>query len=97
MTIHVDLTSNNTAFPPPGIAGCTCGPYWSVVPPPPCPYHSRAVPAALVPYSPYLTPKELADLYRRLADALDPQITITEGTSYIVLVDPNTTTTLSVP
>lgn len=25
--------------PPPG---CTCGPFWSVVPPPPCPFHSAA-------------------------------------------------------
>lgn len=47
--------------------GCTCGPYWSVVPPPPCPHHTFRVTHP----SP-ASPKELAALYRRLADALDP-------------------------
>lgn len=53
-------------FPSP-VTGCTCGPYWSVVPPPPCPHHTFKI----QPHAP-ATPKELAALYRRLADALDP-------------------------
>lgn len=62
--------------------GCICGPNWSVVPPPPCPYHSfqvGTVPAdnPMVPFSPHMTPKELAGLYRRLADALDPPVSTT--------------------
>lgn len=48
---------------------CICGTYWSKVPPPPCPVH-RA-PALTQPY-PMMSPKELADLYRRIADTLDP-------------------------
>lgn len=68
MTMHV-------VFPDYTPFGCTCGPYWSVTPPPPCPYHSAPVvhmATPLVPYSPNMSPKELAALYRRLADALDP-------------------------
>jgi hypothetical protein len=68
MTVHVDLS--------PTSLNCTCGPYWSVVPPPPCPYHSSRVEpykeAPLVPHSPHMSPVDLAALYRRLADALDP-------------------------
>jgi len=29
-------------FPVGDLPACTCGPYWSVVPPPPCPHHSSA-------------------------------------------------------
>jgi len=76
MTMHVDLLAHAPI-------GCTCGPYWSVVPPPPCPYHPVMHPAVgvvdlratpMVPYSPIMTPKELATLYRRLADVLDPPV-----------------------
>ena len=76
MTMHVEFPTN--------LPGCNCGPYWSVTPPPPCPYHSfqmgpaPAVP--LVPYSPNMSPKELASLYRRLADALDPPVVVTTNT-----------------
>jgi len=47
---------------------CTCGPYWSVVPPPPCPVHR--VPSLSQPTP--ISPKDLAAMYRRMADALDP-------------------------
>lgn len=71
MTMHVEFPNN--------LPGCNCGAYWSVVPPPPCPYHAfqmGPVPTApLVPYNPNLSPKDLAALYRRLADALDPPVT----------------------
>lgn len=76
MTMHVEFPTN--------LPGCNCGPYWSVTPPPPCPYHSfqmgptPAVP--LVPHSPHMTSKELASLYRRLADALDPPVVVTTNT-----------------
>lgn len=63
MTIHID-------FPPALLSpGCTCGPYWSVVPPPPCPLHSGVLQGSR---SPNMSPKDLAELYRRLADAIDP-------------------------
>ena len=79
MTMHVDM------FPNP--SGCTCGPFWSVLPPPPCPYHTgernyTEAPVGTahpVPYSPHMSPKELADLYRRLADALDPPVATTSN------------------
>jgi len=68
MTMHVQIP-----YTP---LGCNCGaPWWSVTPPPPCPYHSTPVehpPMGPVPYSPIMSPKELAAFYRRLADALDP-------------------------
>lgn len=78
MTMHVEFPND--------LPGCNCGPYWSVVPPPPCPYHSfqmGPVPGAapLVPYNPNMSPKDLAALYRRLADALDPPVVLTTNTT----------------
>ncbi len=65
-------TDVNIYWPDPS-TGCTCGPYWSVVAPPPCPYHTFNVhPLAPAQPSVAMTPKELAALYRRMADALDP-------------------------
>lgn len=61
---------------PDHVTGCTCGPYWSVVPPPPCPYHALRIGQGAFPHGPVTSPKELADAYRRLADALDPPVTV---------------------
>lgn len=72
--MHVEITF------PQGVQGCTCGPYWSVVPPPPCPHHSFHVGNARIaglPCKPIeMNAKDLAALYRRLADALDPPTTL---------------------
>lgn len=62
-------TDVNLYFPDPS-TGCTCGPYWSVVPPPPCPHHTFKIHQPISSSSKEL--KELAESYRRMADALDP-------------------------
>jgi hypothetical protein len=70
-------TEVNIYWPDPS-TGCTCGPYWSVVPPPPCPHHAFKV---YPPAPGEMTPKELAALYRRMADALDPPESIVPCTT----------------
>ena len=62
-------TDVNLYFPD-ASTGCTCGPYWSVVPPPPCPHHTFKIHQSISSSSKEL--KELAEMYRRMADALDP-------------------------
>ena len=65
--------------------GCTCGPWWGIIPPPPCPYHTRMIQPVYVPVIPVVVPvpmpvpaplpadmKELAQKYREMADAIDP-------------------------
>lgn len=58
---------------------CTCGPYWSVVPPPPCPVHSYSAPCchrpSIATYPLAIPGFDLADYakqLRELADAIDP-------------------------
>jgi len=42
---HVEAPGHYDGINPPSMEPhCTCGPYWSVVPPPPCPAHSVATP-----------------------------------------------------
>jgi len=54
---------------------CTCGPYWSVVPPPPCPVHSYIAPRYIPQTAAGATfdLKDTAETLRRLADMLDPK------------------------
>lgn len=63
------MTDVTIHLPDASATGCTCGPWWAVIPPSPCPHHSFKI----QPYTP-LSPKELAEAYRRMADAIDPPI-----------------------
>lgn len=57
--------------PPPG---CTCGPYWSVVPPGPCPHHSPQFrsPAYFAPLPPRLSDEDVDRIARRVYDLMRP-------------------------
>lgn len=75
------------------LPGCTCGPWWGIIPPGPCPYHTPVmrpvyVPVPVIPL-PYVVPvvepilppdrKELAKKFREMADALDPEGATPQG------------------
>lgn len=69
-----NTTACNVTFPS-TYGGCTCpqGGWWSVIPPPPCPVHSRYV-APVFPYVPPtvepLTDESIERIARRVAELL---------------------------